>query len=70
MRVAGLPVETVQEAVRRCRGRAKINVSGPVRLDRMSVLAQSGAHYVSIAELTPAAMPVEMSFELISPHVS
>ena len=66
VRIAG----GVQEAVRRCRGRAKSNVSVPVPLDRMSVLAQSGAQYVSIAELSQAATPVEMSFELISPYVS
>jgi nicotinate-nucleotide pyrophosphorylase (carboxylating) len=70
VRVAGPPIETVQEAVRRCRGRAKINVSGPGPLDRMSALAQSGAQYVSIAELTQAATPIEMSFELTSPHQS
>jgi hypothetical protein len=41
-----------------------------VPLDRMSALAQSGAQYVSIAELTQAATPIEMSFELTSPHQS
>ena len=64
VRVDGLPIDAVQEAVRRSRGRAKIEVSGPVPLHRMSTLAGTGAEYVSIAELTQATTPVEMSFEL------
>ena len=64
VRVDGLPIDAVREAVRRSRGRAKIAVSGPVPLDRMSTLAGTGAEYVSIAELTQATTLVEMTFEL------
>ena len=66
VRVDGLAIEVVREAVRRSRGRAKIAVSGPVPLDRMSQLAQTGAEYVSIAALTQAATQVEMTLELVS----
>ncbi|MCH7748257.1 MAG: carboxylating nicotinate-nucleotide diphosphorylase [Acidobacteria bacterium] len=64
VRVDGLEIDAVQEAVRRSRGRAKIEVSGAVPLDQMPALAGTGAEYVSIAELTQAATPVEMTFEL------
>ena len=64
VRVDRLPIEAVREAVRRSRGRAKIEVAGPVPLDRMWELARSGAEYVSVAELTQAATPTEMTFEL------
>ncbi len=64
VRVDALPIEAVREAVRRSRGRAKIDVSGPVSLDRMSALSDTGAEYVSIAELTQVTATIEMTFEL------
>ena len=66
VRVDGLPIDAIREAVRRSRGRAKIAVSGPVPLDRMRQLAGTGAEYVSVAELTQAATPTEMTLELAS----
>ena len=66
MAADGLPIDAVREAVRRSRGRAKVEVSGPVPLDRMAELAQTGAEYVSIAQLTQAVTPIEMTFELAS----
>ena len=64
VRVDGLPVDAIREAVRRSRGRAKVEVSGSVPLERMPELADTGAEYVSIAAITAAATPVEMTFEL------
>ena len=64
VQVDGLPIDAVREAVRRSRGRAKIAVSGPVSLDRMEELAQTGTEYVSIAELTHAVTPIETTLEL------
>ena len=55
VRVAGLPVDAIREVVRRSRGRAKVEVSGSVSLDRMPELADTGAAYVAIAALTAAA---------------
>ena len=66
VRVDGLEIDAIREAVRRSRGRAKIEVSSPGSLDRMAALAGTGAEYVSIAELTQAATPVEMTFEMTS----
>ena len=62
--VDNLPIEDVREAVRRIAGRAKIEVSGGVTLDRMPELSRTGAHYVSIGALTHSAPAADLSFEL------
>ena len=64
LKVDGLPIDAVREVVRRSRGRAKVAVSGVLPLDGIAELAQTGAEYVSISELTVAATPVEMTLEL------
>ena len=62
--VDNLPIEDVREAVRRIAGRAKVEVSGGVTLERIPELAQTGAHYVSIGALTHSAPAADLSFEL------
>ena len=62
--VDNLPIEDVREAVRRIAGRAKIELSGGVTLDRIPELARTGAQYVSIGALTHSAPAADMSFEL------
>jgi len=62
--VDNLPIEDVREAVRRIAGRAKIEVSGGITLDRIPELSRTGAHYVSIGALTHSAPAVDLSFEL------
>lgn len=52
------------EAVKRCRGRAKTEISGGVTLARMRELAATGADYVSIGALTHSAPAVDLSFEI------
>jgi len=52
------------EAVRRCRGRAKTEISGGVTLQRMGELVSTGADYVSIGGLTHSAPAVDLSFEI------
>ena len=52
------------EAVTRCRGRAKTEISGGVTLARMTDLAASGADYVSIGALTHSAPAADLSFEI------
>lgn len=59
-----LPVEEMREAVRRARGRAKVEISGGVTLDRIDTLAALGADYVSIGALTHSAPSADISFEL------
>jgi nicotinate-nucleotide pyrophosphorylase (carboxylating) len=59
-----LSTDEIIEAVRRCRGRAKTEISGGVTLPRMRELAATGAEYVSIGALTHSASAVDLSFEI------
>jgi len=62
--VDNLPIETIREAVKRVNGRAKIELSGGVTLDRIPELAKTGANYVSVGALTHSAPAADLSFEL------
>jgi nicotinate-nucleotide pyrophosphorylase (carboxylating) len=54
----------IREAVRRVNGRAEIEISGGVTLERIPELATTGAQYVSIGALTHSAPAADLSFEL------
>jgi nicotinate-nucleotide pyrophosphorylase (carboxylating) len=62
--VDNLPLDQVKEAVRRVAGRAKIEISGGVTLERIPELAKTGANYVSVGALTHSAPAADLSFEL------
>jgi nicotinate-nucleotide pyrophosphorylase (carboxylating) len=59
-----LSTEDIIEAVKRCRGKAKTEISGGVTLSRMPELAATGADYVSIGALTHSAPAADLSFEI------
>ena len=59
-----LSTPEMTEAVRRIAGRAKVEVSGGVTLERIPELAGTGADYVSIGALTHSAPAADLSFEL------
>jgi nicotinate-nucleotide pyrophosphorylase (carboxylating) len=59
-----LSTPDIVEAVRRCRGRAKTEISGGVTLARLPELAATGADYVSIGALTHSAPAVDLSLEI------
>ncbi len=59
-----LSTSDIIEAVRRCRGRAKTEVSGGVTLARLPELAATGADYVSVGALTHSAPSADLSFEI------
>lgn len=59
-----LSTPEIIEAVRRCRGRAKTEISGGVTLARLPELAATGADYVSVGALTHSAPSVDLSFEI------
>lgn len=59
-----LSTPEIVEAVRRCRGRAKTEISGGVTLSRLPELAATGADYVSVGALTHSAPAVDISFEI------
>ena len=54
----------VREAVSRARGRARIEISGGVTLDRLDALAATGADLVSVGALTHSAPAADISFEI------
>ena len=59
-----MSTENIREAVRRTRGRAKIEISGGVTLGRIPELAATGADYVSVGALTHSAPAIDISFEI------
>ena len=59
-----LSTPDIAEAVKRCSGRAKTEISGGVTLARMRELAATGADYISIGALTHSAPAVDLSFEI------
>jgi nicotinate-nucleotide pyrophosphorylase (carboxylating) len=61
-----LTTDQIKEALKRIAGRAKVEISGGVTLDRIPELAQTGADYVSVGALTHSAPAADLSFELES----
>ena len=59
-----LSTADIIEAVRRCSGRARTEISGGVTLQRMGELAATGADYVSVGALTHSAPAADISFEI------
>lgn len=59
-----LSTDDIIEAVQRCRGAAKTEISGGVTLARMRELADTGADFVSIGALTHSAPAADLSFEI------
>ena len=62
--VDNFSLEDQREAVRRCKGRAIVEVSGGVTLDRLSDIAATGADFVSVGALTHSVHAADLSFEL------
>lgn len=56
--------EEIAEAVRRVAGRALVEVSGNVTLERLPRLARTGADYVSAGAITHQARAVDISLNL------
>jgi nicotinate-nucleotide pyrophosphorylase (carboxylating) len=54
----------IRDAVARAHGRAKIEISGGVTLERIPELAATGADFVSVGALTHSAPAVDISFEI------
>lgn len=54
----------IRQAVERVAGRAAIEVSGGITLERIPELATTGANFVSVGALTHSAPAADLSFEL------
>ena len=59
-----LSTSAVRNAVQLVAGRAKIEVSGGVTLDRAAELATTGVEFISVGALTHSAPAVDFSFEI------
>jgi nicotinate-nucleotide pyrophosphorylase (carboxylating) len=62
-----LSTPEIVEAVKIIGGRAKIEVSGGVTLERIPELAATGADFVSVGALTHSVQAADISFEIESP---
>jgi nicotinate-nucleotide pyrophosphorylase (carboxylating) len=62
--VDNLPIDQIREAVRRIGGRAKVEISGGVTIDRIAELATTGADFVSVGALTHSAPAADISLEI------
>jgi nicotinate-nucleotide pyrophosphorylase (carboxylating) len=65
-----LSTADIADAVRRCAGRAKTEISGGVTLARLPELAATGADYVSVGALTHSAPAADLSFEIEADEAS
>ncbi|MCC7124866.1 MAG: carboxylating nicotinate-nucleotide diphosphorylase [Acidobacteria bacterium] len=54
----------IRQAVERIAGRAKVEISGGVTLERIPELATTGADFVSVGALTHSAPAADISFEI------
>jgi nicotinate-nucleotide pyrophosphorylase (carboxylating) len=62
--VDNFSLQDQREAVRRCKGRALVEISGGVTLERLPDIASTGAEFVSVGALTHSVRAVDISFEL------
>jgi nicotinate-nucleotide pyrophosphorylase (carboxylating) len=62
--VDNMSTSDIRDAVRRAAGRAKIEISGGVTLERIPELAATGADFVSVGALTHSAPAIDISFEI------
>ena len=62
--VDNMSTRAISDAVARAKGRAKIEISGGVTLERIPELAATGADYVSVGALTHSAPAIDISFEI------
>jgi nicotinate-nucleotide pyrophosphorylase (carboxylating) len=62
--VDNMSTAAIREAVVRARGRARIEISGGVTLERIPELAATGADFVSVGALTHSAPAIDISFEI------
>jgi nicotinate-nucleotide pyrophosphorylase (carboxylating) len=62
--VDNMSTAQIRDAVARAKGRATIEISGGVTLDRIPELASTGANFVSAGALTHSAPALDISFEI------
>lgn len=56
--------ETLREAVKRTAGRARLEASGGVKLDRVRAIAETGVDYISTSQITMGAPPLDLGLDV------
>jgi nicotinate-nucleotide pyrophosphorylase (carboxylating) len=56
--------DTLRKAVALTAGRAKLEASGGVRLDRVRSIAQTGVDYISTSQITMSATPLDLGLDV------
>jgi nicotinate-nucleotide pyrophosphorylase (carboxylating) len=59
-----MPVATMRTAVDRVAGRALLEASGGVKLDRVRAIAETGIDYISTSQITMAAPPLDIGLDI------
>lgn len=59
-----MPLDMIRQAVKRIKGRAQIEVSGTLTLDKLDDLARTGIDFVSLGALTHSARTVDISMNI------
>ena len=57
-------IDQLKDVVSRTRGKAQVEISGGVTIDKLANLAATGADFVSVGALTHSAPAVDISFEI------
>jgi nicotinate-nucleotide pyrophosphorylase (carboxylating) len=60
----GSSVEDLRHVVHTCRGKARVQVSGVIPIDRLAELAAAGVEIVKIGSMTEAAPAADITFEI------
>lgn len=60
-----MPIDEMQEAVKRVAGRAKLEASGNVNLENAAAIAATGVDYISIGALTHSAPAMDFSLLIL-----
>lgn len=57
--------DTLRQAVKLNAGRAKLEASGGVKLDRVRSIGETGVDYISTSQITMAAPPLDLGLDVI-----
>jgi nicotinate-nucleotide pyrophosphorylase (carboxylating) len=60
-----MSAETIREAVRRCRGRARLEASGGITLATIRSIAETGVDAVSVGALTHSVRALDIALEVV-----
>ncbi|MBT5549744.1 MAG: carboxylating nicotinate-nucleotide diphosphorylase [Nitrospina sp.] len=61
-----MTIEMIHESIKIIRGRAKVEISGCVSLERLDEISRTGADFVSVGALTHSAPSVDISMNIVS----